>query len=54
MNSELALRPVTVSLSARCRRGAAIVRRLTWRLILAAAPMCNLYWIVGMPPYTNR
>ena len=51
MNSELALRPATLPFSVRMLRGALAVRRLAWRLVLEAAPLCNLYWIVGMPPY---
>lgn len=54
MNTDLVLRPATPSPSARLRRGASILGRLLWRLVLAAGPLCNLYWIVGMPPYTWR
>ncbi|HEX6538667.1 MAG TPA: hypothetical protein VF155_05765 [Candidatus Dormibacteraeota bacterium] len=54
MNGELALRPATSPLSGRWRRGTSMVLRLAWRLVLAAAPACNLYWIVGMPPYGPR
>lgn len=52
MNNDLVLRPAALSLSARLRRGASILGRFAWRLVLAAAPLCNLYWMVGMPPYT--
>lgn len=30
------------------------MRHAAWRLVIGAAPACNLYWIVGMPPYGPR
>lgn len=54
MNTELVLRPATIPLSVRCRRGGALILRIGWRFVLAAAPLVNLQWIVGVPPYDNR
>lgn len=54
MHNELVSRPAPLTLHARLRRGASAFGRLVWRLVLASAPACNLYWIVGMPPYTGR
>lgn len=54
MNTELVLRPATTPLSVRCHRGAARILRAGWWFVQSAAPACNLYWIVGMPPYGKR
>ena len=54
MNNALVLRPVTTGFAVRCRHAAAATRRLAWRLVLEAAPMINLYWCVGMPPYGEQ
>ena len=54
MNNDLALRPVTSATSVRRQRAAVAARRLASKLVLAAAPMINLYWAVGVPPYDER
>jgi hypothetical protein len=54
MSTELVLRPASIPLSVRCRRGARMMVHIAWRFVVAAAPACNLYWIVGMPPYHKR
>jgi hypothetical protein len=43
-----------LSLAVAVRRALRFVGRVAWKLILAAAPLGNLNWIVGMPPYQWR
>ena len=54
MNNALVLRPVTAGITVRCRYAAAAAGRVAWKLVLEAAPMINLYWCVGLPPYGER
>lgn len=54
MNNALAIRPVTNGIAVRSQHAAAAARRLAWKLVLEAAPMINLYWCVGLPPYNDR
>ncbi|MGH7685550.1 MAG: hypothetical protein ACREN2_01835 [Candidatus Dormibacteria bacterium] len=54
MNTELVVRPATTRQTSVVRRGIALVLHAAWRLVIAAAPVCDLYWIVGVPPAGSR